>query len=474
MTAAEKPDSDTILLVDDESRILLSFSVLLKSAGMRGVVTLTDSREVLPFLKKHPAALLVLDLVMPHVPGTELLPQLRDQFPGIPVIVMTATNDIDTAVECMKNGAVDFLVKPVENNRFVSSVQRALEIRRLKQEVSSLKASLLSDKLNHPEAFSHIVTRSKHMLGIFKYIEAVSPSPHPVIVSGETGVGKELTARSIHLCSGLEGEFVAVNVAGLDDTMFSDTLFGHRKGAFTDAHSQRDGLISRAAGGTIFLDEIGDLNEQSQVRLLRLIQESEYYRLGEDIPLKSDARIIVATNRDLNAAMQAGKFRKDLYYRLCSHHIELPPLRERREDIHPLLSHFLRKSAARQEKKAPTPPPELLTLLSAYEFPGNIRQLESMVYDAVSRHKSGVLSMESFKGMIHMNGAVASPAPLVTLGNGKFQSFETLFGKFPNLKEMEMLLIDEALKRSEDNQGIAASMLGITRQALNKRLNRRK
>jgi two-component system response regulator HydG len=464
-----------LLLVDDEPRTLLSFSTLLKSNGLHNVSTIDDSREVIPFLGKYLPAVVVLDLSMPFIPGQDLLVDIRQRFPGIPVIIMTATSEIDTAVECMKNGAMDYLVKPVEKNRFLSSILRALEIQSLREEVSHLKEHMLSDRLANPEAFSHIVTRDSRMFSLFKYTEAIAPSPQPVIITGETGVGKELIARAIHLSGRPGKEFVAVNAAGLDDTMFSDTLFGHKRGAFTGADTPREGLIARAAGGSVFLDEIGDLTPQSQVKLLRLIQEHEYYPLGSDIPKKTDAHIIVATNRDLEQLMETDKFRKDLYYRLSAHHIHVPPLRERREDIPLLLEHFLRKAAQSLGKKVPTPQPQLVNLLAVYGFPGNIRELESLVHDAVSRHKSGILSMEGFKRVMDSAAAAVkgeqagTAAPLI--GD---QPLEKVFGKFPSLKQIEDYLVDEALKRAEGNQGVAATFLGITRQALNKRLTRRK
>jgi two-component system response regulator HydG len=467
-------DSPLVLLVDDEPRTLMSFSTLLKSSGLHQVATIEDSRRVMPFLEKNPITLLVLDLSMPFIQGQDLLVEIRERFPEIPVIIMTATNEIDTAVQCMKNGALDYLVKPVEKNRFISSIQRALEIQSLKQEVSHLKKYILSDKLADPRAFSHIITRDMHMFSIFKYIEAISPSPQPVVITGETGAGKELVARAIHLCGRPGKEFVAVNVAGLDDTMFSDTLFGHKKGAFTGADAAREGLIARAAGGTVFLDEIGDLNSQSQVKLLRLIQEHEYYSLGSDIPQKTDAHIIVATNQDLQQLMGTNQFRKDLYFRLCAHHIHVPPLRDRREDVPLLLDYFLQKAARSMGKKVPAMPPQLANLLSVYDFPGNVRELESLVYDAVSRHKSGILALESFKRVIDAEALEIKAAEAAAVSLKGNQPLETIFGKFPTLKQMEDYLVDEALARADGNQGVAAAFLGITRQALNKRLQRRK
>jgi DNA-binding NtrC family response regulator len=466
-----KNTADPILLVDDESQILLSFSFMLKSQGIKNVVAIDDSRRVMPFLAKQNAALIVLDLSMPFISGKELLAQINRDFPEIPVIVVTAVNEIETAVECMKSGAYDYLVKPIDKNRFIASIKKTLEIGFLKNEVSSLKYYLLSDNLKNETAFSHIVTTSKKMHAIFKYIEVIADSPFPILIVGETGVGKELIAKSIHLSSKQSKKFVAVNVAGLDDTMFSDTLFGHRKGAFTGADIHREGLISQAEGGILFLDEIGDLNPQSQVKLLRLIQEKEYYALGADVPKKTDARIIATSNKDLKIQIKEGKFRNDLYFRLSAHQIDVPSLRDRLEDLPFLMQHFLEKASIALNKKKPTPPAELMTLLATYDFPGNVRELETLVYDAVSRHQSGILSMESFRKVIERERGEMlrefKPSDSA-VSNAQF------LGGFPTLKQAEDYLIDQALKSSKNNQGIAASMLGITRQALNKRLIRKK
>jgi DNA-binding NtrC family response regulator len=263
---------------------------------------------------------------------------------------------------------------------------------------------------------------------------------------------------------------VPVNVAGLDDHVFADTLFGHKKGAFTDAREARNGLIERAAGGTLFLDEIGDLSTTSQVKLLRLLQEAEFFPLGSDVAKRSDARIVVATNQDLDALQSSGQFRKDLYYRLCDHQIHIPPLRRRREDLAVLVEHFLEKASKTLDKKKPTPPAELITLLSTYHFPGNIRELESMIFDAVSSHTSAKLSMDLFKTHITkrppISTAEAADSPSE---KGALISFSH---QLPTLKQIEQLLVDEAMKRSNDNQSIAALSLGISRQALNKRLKK--
>ena len=389
-----------VVLVDDEQHALDNFGLVLLSAGIENVQTVNDSRNVMPLLSKQGAAVVVLDLCMPHVPGERLLAEIKRDLPCIPVIIMTAKNDIDAAVACMKNGAFDYFVKPVEKSRFISSIRKAIEITELRNEVHSLKKYLLNGKLKNENAFVSIISRNSKMQGIFHYMEAISSSQKPVLITGETGVGKELIARAFHALCCYSGQFVAVNAAGLDDTMFSDTLFGHDKGAYTGAEKQRAGMILQAAGGTLFLDEIGDLNEASQVKLLRLLQEQIYYPLGSDVPRKSDARVVAATNKDLKSLMSDGKFRRDLYYRLNMHNIHVPPLRERPDDIPLLLDWLLEEAAKSMTKKKPTPPSELLTLLLNYPFPGNVRELQAMVFDAVARHRSGILSMDAFREAI--------------------------------------------------------------------------
>jgi DNA-binding NtrC family response regulator len=368
----------------------------------------------------------------------------------------------------MKTGAFDYMVKPVEKSRLISGVKRAIELRELRRENKLLRAHVLSDKLEHPEAFSEIITNSPILRSIFQYIEAISSSPQPVLITGETGVGKELVAKAIHQLSQRKGAFVPVNVAGVDDNVFADTLFGHRKGAFTGADQPRSGLVEQASGGTLFLDEIGDLSPASQVKLLRLLQDGEYFPLGSDVGKRSDARVVVATNQDIQALLESGKFRKDLYYRLCAHPIHILPLRERREDLPILVDHFLKKASETLGKKNPTPPSELLTLLSTYPFPGNVRELQSMILDAVSSHKSGKLSMDVFRSYIRQK------QPSLDMDSKQLlqgQNVPVCFAeRLPTLKQAEQLLISEAMKRASGNQAIAAQMLGITRQALNKRL----
>jgi DNA-binding NtrC family response regulator len=459
-----------VMMVDDEAQAINSFEMALRSANINNFIRCHDSRDVLALLSSQEIEVLLLDLRMPHISGEELLPMITADYPEIPVVVVTGSNDVDTAVKCMQNGAFDYILKPVEKSRLIGGVKRAVELRELQRENQLLKAHVLSDKLERPDAFSEIITTSTAMRSIFQYIEAIAGSPRPVLITGETGVGKELVAKAIHRLSNRKGDFVPVNVAGLDDHVFADTLFGHKKGAFTDAREARSGLIERAAGGTLFLDEIGDLSPTSQVKLLRLLQEGEFFALGSDMAKRSNARIVVATNQDLDALQSSGQFRKDLYYRLCDHRIHIPPLRSRREDLAALAAHFLDKASNALGKKRPTAPPELVTLLSTYHFPGNVRELESMIFDAVSSHKSGKLSMELLKSHIskaHPFSRTDAEEPLP-----EKRSLIGFSDQLPTLKEIEQLLIEEAMNRSNGNQSIAALSLGISRQALNKRLKK--
>jgi len=452
-----------MLLVDDEPGILTEVSLLLASSDIPQVATISDSRRVLQYVREHKVSAVIMDWVMPNVTGGEILQCLTADHPQIPVIVMTAMGDVETAVACMQQGAFDFLTKPVDPNRLVASVKKALQVSELGQQNRILKDYLLADKLGNPDAFAGIVTNSKKMRGIFQYIEAIASSRLPVLITGETGVGKELLARAVHEVSGVPGPFVSLNAAGLDDFMFSDTLFGHKKGAFTGADSKRDGLISAAAGGTLFLDEIGDLNLASQIKLLRLLQEREYYRIGSDLLLKSDARIVAASNMDFTALRGAGSFRNDLYFRLCAHEFRVPPLRERVEDVAPLVDYFVSNIALQQGKPAPAVPGSLIAALEQCTFPGNVRELYNMVAHAATCNNGAPLAISDFPGV----SAVSVRAPQPIDGDNPLFS---MFGKFPTVFQVEEYLIAEAMKLTNGNQTAAAELLGLTRPTLNKRL----
>ena len=455
-----------VLMVDDEAQALDSCETTLLFASINNIIRCQDSRDVLPLLSRQEIEVLLLDLSMPHLSGEELLSHVTKDFPEIPIIVITGSNDVDTAVSCMKCGAFDYMVKPLEKSRLISGVRRAIEIRELQRENQLLRAHVLSDQLEHPEAFSEIITNSGTMRSIFQYMEAISNSPQPVLITGETGVGKELVAKAIHTLSHRKGDFVTVNVAGLDDNVFADTLFGHKKGAFTGADQPRSGLIERATGGTLFLDEIGDISPVSQVKLLRLLQDGEYFPLGSDIVKHSDARVVVATNQDLQTLQESGKFRKDLYYRLRAHHLHVPPLRHRKEDLPILVNHFLEKACQTLEKEKPTPSPELFGLLVAHPFPGNVRELESMIFDAVSRNKSGKLSSDLFTQYFHpqdgsLDTAHADPDTAVSSLKAKVETVSQI---------TEKQMIVDALNKTNQNRTRAAELLGISRRTLQNKI----
>jgi DNA-binding NtrC family response regulator len=457
-----------ILLVDDEQSELDAYSLLLTSMGIKHVVTQSDSRKVSETLATMQTPILFLDLNMPHMTGQDVLRELKIQHPQVPVIIITANSEIETAVECLRLGAHDYLVKPIDLKMFSSALRNALEISLLRNEVMSLKGISFAVGARRHKAFDRIITRSPGMLSIFQYIESIAASGMPTLILGETGSGKELIAKAIHEISGLAGSYVAVDVSGLDDTLFSDTLFGHAKGAYTGADGIRAGLLEKAAGGTIFLDEIGELSEISQVKLLRLLQENIYYPLGSDLPKQCQARVVTAANKDLTMlAGRDGEFRMDLYYRLSTHLIRLPPLRERREDLPALVAFLAAEAAAAMHKPTPAVSDRAMNLLLHHPFWGNIRELKAYIVDAVARCEHGRIEenliSERLIGAVAVGRETAAGAASLT----------TLFGRFPSLDELIEYAVGEALVNVDNNQSQAARLLGISRQALNKRVKKR-
>jgi DNA-binding NtrC family response regulator len=465
MSMPPDPASDRreprILVIDDEAPMLQCVARALSTEGFGEALLCADPRQAEALLESEDVGVVLLDLVMPHIPGEKLLGAIVGRRPQTPVIVVTATNEVDTAVRCVKAGAFDYLVKPVDFSRLVTVVAMALRQYELRAENRRLQDLIRKPQLRQPECFAPIVTRSPALHALFRHVEAVAPSSEPVLIVGETGVGKELVAQALHRASGRAGELVAVNVAGIDDTAFADTLFGHEKGAFTGADRDREGMIERTGEGSLFLDEIGDLGLEMQTKLLRLVQEGEFFPLGSDRCRRSRCRIIAATNRDLRVRMREDRFREDLYYRLHGHLIRVPPLRERAGDIPLLVERFLKEASEALGKPVPTPPRELTVHLAAYAFPGNVRELRAMVVDAVTRHERGVLSLESF--LDHMDRASDAHARPEPAGEN------IAFGhELPTLEQATRALIMEALKRAGSNQGAAARQLGISRRTVNR------
>lgn len=458
-----------IVVIDDDQQALSLLKSLLTRKGHRNVLTFSDGQAAASFLDRHDAAVIILDLQMPEISGHSLLEQLTNQKPHVPVIIVTAENQLETAVDCMRTGATDFITKPISFSRLMTSIDRALDLRHLNDELHSLEEAPSADTLLSSPHFAPIITKNEKMLDLFRYLEIIAHSQQPVLVTGETGVGKELFARAIHGLSGRNGSFVSVNVAGLDDQMFSDTLFGHRKGAYTGALSNRDGLIAKACQGTLFLDEIGDLSESSQIKLLRLLQENEFYPLGCDVPQRSTARLVVATHRNLKAET---KFRRDLYYRICSHQIAIPPLKQRQDDLPLLLDHFIAEAARTMKKGKLSYRSELIEFLRMYDFPGNIRELQAMVIDVVAKCTTSKITVASFKELIARERGTAMHLRAPRHTDMGTKAGAIVFESFPTLKEAEAELISRALVLANGNQGNAAQLLGITRQALNNRLRR--
>ncbi|HSW63477.1 MAG TPA: sigma-54 dependent transcriptional regulator [Dissulfurispiraceae bacterium] len=450
-----------ILVVDDEPAWLRSMRIsLVRLAGITNVLTCRDSRDAMTLLSLHEIGIVLLDLTMPHLSGEQLLEQIGETYPEIIVIIVSGMNQIETAVKCMKQGAFDYLVKTAEEDRIVTVIQHAIRMIEIERENREMRRHLLSDTLQHPEAFEGLVTLNKSMLSIFRYAEAVAKSSQPILITGESGVGKGLVAKAIHRLSGCKGEMVSVNVGGLDDAMFADTLFGHVKGAFTGADQARSGMIEKAANGTLFLDEIGDLSNASQVKLLRLLQEGDYFPLGSDQPKRLKARIIASTHQDLLKKQEQGVLRKDLYYRLQTHHIHLPPLRERTDDIAVLLESFLEEASRALGKMRPRSPIEVCRLLAAHDFPGNIRELRSMVFDAVAQ-SGPELSVDHFRKVLSRTAPLA-PARTEDI----FESADSL----PTINQAISFLVSAAMKRAGGNQSTACRILGISQPALSRRL----
>lgn len=453
-----------VLTVDDEFNVCKSIQLTLKSAGISNVLFHNDSTNVIQLLREKNVGIVLLDLLMPNTTGETLLEEIVHEIPEIPVIIITGVNDIGTAVGCMKKGAFDYLVKPLEAERLVSTVRRAIDIYELRRENILIKENILKCNTKENPAFSEIVTDNEEMKALLRYTAAISPSLQPVLITGETGVGKELFAKSIHRLSGREGEFVPVNMAGIDSNAFSDTLFGHVKGAYTGALNFREGMVRKAEGGTLFLDEIGDMDLQSQVKLLRLLQEREYNPLGSDDIKSADIRVVAATNCDLKLLASEGTFRKDLYYRLHMHQIEIPPLRKRLDDIKLLFDYYLKEAYESLGKDIPSYSPEIIGVLKTYSYPGNIRELKMMIYDIAATHGSKMLTLKNFEPFVGQSLPEPLPAEATT---------EIIYPeKLPSLEDANISIIKEAMARADGNQTLAARLLGVSQQTLNYRLKK--
>jgi DNA-binding NtrC family response regulator len=459
-----------IIVMDDEKNALVSMRATLKILKYKNVITCQNLEEFKKVFKEQGADVILLDMLMPDISGAELQKQINSEHPDLPVIMTTGVNELEPAMDCIRNGAYDYLSKPISPDTLKLALDRALKVIELKRFNEALSDGLLGEDLKNPEIFESIKTADSKLLSIFKYIEAVAPSSHSILVTGETGTGKEQIARSIHKASGRSGEFVSVNIAGLDDSVLADTLFGHVKGAFTGADAVRVGLVENADNGTLFLDEVGDLSIPSQIKLLRLLQENEYMPLGADSVKKSNCRIVAATSKSLKELQDNDCFRRDLFFRLKTHHVHIPALRERKGDISILVQLFLKSAAKEFGKNVPTAHPEISKLLSVYNFPGNIRELKNIIYDSVAKHDGKMLSFNSIKSAIGLGSDREIGFTDPVKSENLFETIE----KLPTFKEAETLLLGEAIRRSEGNKTLAASILGVTPSAVFQRLNKKK
>jgi len=430
-----------VLVVDDEAVVRESLRDWLSDAGYL-VLTAENGPQALEIIKKEKPGIAISDLVMPGMDGIELLKRAKEISPGIEVIIITAYGSIPTAIAAMKEGAYDYIEKPFRPEKAELLVEKLVEHQRLLEENISLHR-----KLEERYRFENIITKSSKMQQVIELIKVVAKSNATALIIGETGTGKELVARAIHSQSYRKDKpFVAVSCAALPESLLESELFGHEKGAFTGAYTQRKGKFEIANKGTLFLDEIGEMSANIQVHLLRVLEEKEFTRVGGNELIKVDVRVVSATNRDLKEAVANGQFREDLYYRLNVVTIELPPLRERREDIPLLAEHFLKKLALENQKKVAGFSPEATEFLLRYDWPGNVRELENAIERAVILAKSSLIESADLP---HQSLSLA---------------YSALPGK--NLKEMEKNHIWGVLSETRGNYSEAARILGITRMTL--------
>jgi DNA-binding NtrC family response regulator len=446
-----------VLVVDDEPGVRESLRMLFK--GDCEVATAASVEEAEEFLHGSSPDLILLDLVMPGRGGLDLLASLADEVDPPPVVVLTATKTVATAVEAMKCGAVDYITKPFEVEALRIKVRKLLERRDLEREVVRLRA-----QVDGQERLGGLVGASPPMRELFQTTRRVAASRATVLIQGESGTGKELVARAIHdLGERADRPFVAVNCAAIPDHLIESELFGHERGAFTDARERRVGKFETAAGGTLFLDEIGELGIGVQAKLLRALQEKQIERLGGSSTIAVDVRVVAATNRDLEADVAEGRFRADLFYRINVVPIELPTLAERREDVRRLAEHFLATARAQADRGPTEIARDAIAALERYPWPGNVRELENAIERAVALTEGDVLKIGD------LPPAILRAAELETLGDsvraGKL-GFEAALGNF------EKTLILEALSRADGNQTRAAEQLQITRRSLKLKMDR--
>ena len=451
-----------ILIIDDERPILLTLEALLGRHGFE-TETAATAAAGLKALKNKPASLVLLDLQLPDVQGLEMLDQIKAERPEMPVIVLTAHDTLNNAIESIKRGAYHFVSKPYAPEELLSLVEKALEKQSLLRETRKLRARTeeLEKRLEIAETRSAPVFKSKSMQEIEDLINSMAPSEANVLITGESGVGKEIVANLIHHRSRRsERPMVKLNCAAFPQTMIEGELFGYVKGAFTGAANDFPGMIAEAHGSTLFLDEISDMPAELQTRFLRVLQEREYRPLGSTRTLKADFRVIAATNRPISKALAENRLRSDLYYRINTFQIDVPPLRERKQDIPPLVAFFVKQFAQQLGKPEPEVAPEAFRKLLDYSWPGNVRELQNAIEYAV------VLARQNMIGTKELPRDLQLPIALQQIG-----------GSVPaqgvqSLDDMERVTILQALAQCHGNKKKAAELLGIQRPTLYNKLKR--
>lgn len=450
---------ETILVVDDEKNYLLVLSAILEDEGYE-VLTANSGHEALEIQKSSDLDLILTDMKMPAMDGIELLENVKASDPDLPVIMMTAHGTIDKAVEAMQKGAYSYILKPFDNERLTIYVKKAVALYQVVKENRRLRETVTSQY-----RFGNIIGKSKPIRDVFETIRKVAPSNATVLIEGESGTGKELVAKSIHFNSPRRDKpFIAVNCSALAESLLESELFGHEKGAFTGAVARKKGRFELADTGTLFLDEIGELSQNLQVKLLRVLQEKTFERVGGTRPISADIRVIAATNKNLKDEMLAGRFREDLFYRLNVVRIVLPPLKQRKEDIRMLVNHFIDKYAP--ERKADIPvkgvDQEVDRLFFEYSWPGNVRELENLIERVMILCPNDTIQVsdlptefrDNVHNALHLEG-IPSDASL-----------------YDTLATIEKAMIERALKMTDNVQAHAAALLGIGKSGLNQKIKK--
>ncbi|HEY3587102.1 MAG TPA: sigma-54 dependent transcriptional regulator [Myxococcaceae bacterium] len=443
-----------ILVVDDDKVVLRAVTEILQREGYT-VVPIDDAVEGLAASKDPTVDVAVLDIRMPHLSGMDLLRAMKQSRPDVEVVMMTAFATVETAVEAVKAGAYDYLTKPFSNIDEVSlTVAKALERKQLKD-----RTRVLEEQLSVKGQFEDLIGQSSQMRAVFKLVETVSYSSATVLIQGESGTGKELVARAIHYRSPRKDKpFIAVNCSALTETLLESELFGHVKGSFTGATANKKGLFEAADGGTIFLDEIGDVPPATQVRLLRVLQEGEVKRVGANDTIKVDVRVIAASNVDLNRAKDQGKFREDLFYRLNVITVSLPPLRDRPEDVPLLAGHFLRLYAGKMDKKVTGISPQAMEALVCHRWMGNVRELENVIERAVVLTSREVVDVEDLPQQLRESQGGGGDVEVLSLAHLPYAEAKRLA-----MRAFERRYLSALLEKSGHNVSSAARAAGVDR-----------